>query len=305
MNNPELFERYRPIIPQWDAFQTTLTRPLPTCIWANPLKTTPTDLEKLLAKQGIELQPLTWRGGAYRLLNTERPGSRMPYLAGLYHIQEEVSLLPVHLLDLKPGQRVLDTCAAPGNKTAQIATALKNTGTVIANDRNFRRMRPLARTMDRLGIFNTSIITSDAANLPREIGTFDRILVDAPCSCEGTSRKNAEPHQATSADFQALLPVQRSILKRAVELCRPGGKIVYSTCTYAPEENEAIVQSILDEFGPLIDLLPAQIPDFPGEPGLIEWQGESFDPRLRRCLRVYPHIHDTGGFFVAVLQRLK
>lgn len=305
MNNPPPFERYRPIIADWEAFQAALERPLPVCIWANPLKTTPARLEALLARQGIEVEPLTWRPGAYRLLNTPRPGSRMPYLAGLYHIQEEVSLLPTHLLDLKPGQRVLDTCAAPGNKTAQIATDLKNTGTVIANDRNFRRMRPLGRTMDRLGIFNTSLITADAANLPREIGTFDRILVDAPCSCEGTSRKNSEPHQATDSDFRLLGPVQRSILKRAVELCRPGGKIVYSTCTYAPEENEAVVDSILQEFGSILEVLPAQIPGFPAEPGLIEWQGQSFDARLRHCLRVYPHNHDTGGFFVAVLQRLE
>lgn len=305
MNNPTLFERYRCIIPNWDAFHAALKRPLPTCIWANPLKITPEKLETLLAKQGIELEPLTWRTGAYRLLNTERPGSRMPYLAGLYHIQEEVSLLPVHLLDLKPGQRVLDTCAAPGNKTAQIATELKNTGTVIANDRNFRRMRPLGRTMDRLGIINTSLITADAANLSRHLGTFDRILVDAPCSCEGTSRKNTTPHQATKADFNQLVPVQRSILKRAVELCRPGGRIVYSTCTYAPEENEAIVDSILKEFGPALDLLPAQITGFPAQPGLIQWQGQSFDPRQSKCLRVYPHDHDTGGFFVAVLQRLQ
>lgn len=303
MSDTHFFEHYRQIIPDWPQFCDALTRQLPTCIWANPLKTTPGRLEELLDAESIGWEPLSWRQGAYRLPETANPGNRFAFMTGLYHIQEEVSLLPVELLDLQPGQRVLDTCAAPGNKTAQIATTLGMSGTVIANDRNYRRMRPLGRVLDRLGVVNTAVMIADAANLPRTMGTFDRILADVPCSCEGTSRKNADPHVAGGDDFARLCSVQRAILQRSLELCRPGGRVVYSTCTYAPEENEAIVDSVLRDFGDEFDLLPARIAGFPASPGLVEWRGKRFDPQLENALRVYPHQHDTGGFFIAVFQR--
>lgn len=302
MNNLHPFHRYRSIIPDWDEFAAALDRQLPTCIWANPLKITPAKLEEYLTDQNMAFEPIPWRRGAYRLVDTTHPGSRLAYLAGLYEIQEEVSMLPIELLDLHPGQRVLDTCAAPGSKTAEIATALGNRGTVLANDRNYRRIKPLARSLDRLGITNTAISVHDATNLPRDIGTFDRILADVPCSCEGTSRKNTDAGAATSGDFGRLCTTQRAILKRALELTRPGGRVVYSTCTYAPEENEIIVDSVLDEFADEWHLIPARIEGFPASPGLLEWRGQHFDPQLANALRVYPHQHDTGGFFVALFQ---
>ncbi len=303
MNDAHPFARYRSIIPRWDDFQRALDRPLPTCVWANPLKITPPELEAHLREQGITFEPVGWRPGAYRLQGVARPGSRLAYLAGLYEIQEEVSLLPVELLDLSAGQRILDLCAAPGSKTAQIATTVGPRATIVANDRNFRRMRPLGRSLDRLGITNTTMMTADGTNLPGDIGKFDRILVDVPCSCEGTSRKNPDATAATEDDFARLCSVQRALLKRALELCRVGGRVVYSTCTYAPEENEAIVDSILQEFGSRYHLVPARLPGFAASSGLVTWRGEHFDPQLKDALRVYPHQHDTGGFFVAALQK--
>lgn len=301
--SPLPFTRYRSIIDDWERFQTSLTTPLPTCIWANPLKTTPEELEEILRAESIPFEPLTWRKGAYRLLDTARPGNRLAAVAGLYQIQEEVSMLPVALMALRPGQRVLDACAAPGNKTAQIATELANTGTLLANDRSFHRLKPLGRALDRLGIYNTSVLTCDAANFPASIGSFDRILADVPCSCEGTSRKKLLPKEAAGDDFRALCHLQAAILKRSLELLRPGGRLVYSTCTFAPEENESVVDSVLQDFPEALEVLPARIEGFPASPGLLEWRGKKFDPRLENALRVYPHQHDTGGFFVAVLQR--
>ena len=297
------FARYQSIIDDWEGFQDSLTRPLPTCIWANPLKTSPEELEALLRQESISFQPLSWRPGAYRLLNTPRPGNRIAAVAGLYQIQEEVSMLPLELMDLHPGQRVLDTCAAPGNKTAQIAAALGNTGTLLANDRSFHRLKPLGRALDRLGIYNTSVMICDAANFPASIGTFDRILADVPCSCEGTSRKKLQAREATADDFRSLCNMQTAILRRSLELLRPGGRLVYSTCTFAPEENEAIIDAVLRDFSLPLEVLPARIEGFPATPGLVEWRGRQFDPRLERTLRVYPHQHDTGGFFLAVLER--
>jgi NOL1/NOP2/sun family putative RNA methylase len=298
----EPFDRYREIVDDWAAFSEACNRPLPVTAWANPLKISPADLKAHLAAQGIAAEPLSWRQGAYRLPDLSRPGSRIAYLAGLLHLQEEVSMLPVELLDLRSGQRILDTCAAPGNKTAQIATSLGRGGTLVANDINYRRMKGVVRTLERLGALNTTILVEDAANLPGSMGTFDRILADVPCSCEGTSRKHAVL-PATSRDFHHLGGTQRAILRRALGLIRPGGRVVYSTCTYAPEENEAVIDAVLAEFDGAIELLPARIPGFPASRGLVEWRGQRFDSSLQRSLRVYPHQHDTGGFFVAVLQR--
>lgn len=303
MNDPSPFARYRDIIPDWERFARIIDRPLPVCIWANPLKTTPAKLEALLADNSIDVEAIDWCPGAYRLVDTAHPGNRLPFLAGLYQIQEEVSMLPVELLDVHPGQRILDACAAPGSKTSRIATRLGARGTLIANDRNYHRMAPLVRSLDRLGITNTAVMTADATNLVGSIGRFDRVLADVPCSCEGTSRKNPSATAATDDDFSRLCSVQRAILKRCLELCRPGGRVVYSTCTYAPEENEIIVDSVLREFRDRCHLVPARIAGFSASPGLLHWRGQRFVPQLERALRVYPHQHDTGGFFVAVFHK--
>ncbi len=295
--------RYRDIIDDWEAFVAASERPLPTTIWANPLKVTPAELEAHLTAQSIPFEPLSWRAGAYRLPDTPRPGSRLGYLAGLFHVQEEVSMLPVELLDIRPGQRVLDACAAPGNKTAQIATRLGDRGTLIANDYNYRRMKSVVRTLERLGILNTAICTHDAANFPNDLGTFDRVLADVPCSCEGTSRKHGVS-PATARDFHNLCGTQLAILGKALTLCRPGGRVVYATCTYAPEENETIVDEALRQFRGQVELLPAKIPGFPASKGLVEWRGQRFDSTLERALRVYPHHHDTGGFFLALFEKV-
>ena len=297
------FERYRPLIDDWTAFQAALERPLPVCVWANPLRATPEQLAAWFDSAGLSAEALPWRPGTFKLPASIEPGNRMPYITGLYHVQEEVSLLPVPLLDPQPGERVLDLCAAPGNKTAQIAVRMQNRGTVVANDLNFGRLSSLRNTLDRLGACNVTTTLYDAANYPAESGAFDRVLADVPCSCEGTSRKNPSvlDQQANSHDITG---AQTAILRKAVQRCRPGGRVVYSTCTYAPEENEAIVDAVLRDVGPdVLRLRPARIDGISGDPGLIEWQGQSFHPSLQHALRVWPHQNDTGGFFAAVLEK--
>ncbi len=298
-------ERYKPIVGDWEAFATAVTQPLPTTIWANPLKTTLEELEALLAQSGISLEPVGWYPGAYYFPADVKTGLRWEYLAGLYHVQEEVSLIPVTLMDLQPGERVLDMCAAPGNKTVQISVALQNRGTVVANDRNAGRMRASRQVFDRLGIVNVTALTYDAVNLPSEIGQFDKVLADVPCTCEGTCRK--EPYvlrRASARNARKMARVQRAILRKAVQLCRAGGRIVYATCTFTPEENEMVLDSILREYAGEIRLRPAAVPHFTTSPGITHWDGRDLNPDLVHALRVWPHQNDTGGFFVAVLEKL-
>jgi 16S rRNA C967 or C1407 C5-methylase (RsmB/RsmF family) len=300
-------ERYRPIVDDWDAFADALRRPLPTCIWANPLRTTPNALVDGLRNHGLNPTPLLWLDHAFRLPADVDIGRQFAYVTGLLHVQEEVSLLPVPLLDPQPGERVLDLCAAPGNKTAQIATRMLNRGTVVANDINYGRVASMRSTLDRLGIANVSATTYDAANYPPESGTFDRVLADVPCSCEGTPRKQPSVIAQRGAMRGAMRDptgAQRAILRQAVRRCRPSGCIVYATCTYAPEENEAIIDAVLRDVGPdALQLRPARPGGFIGSPGLTEWQGQSFHPSLANALRIWPHQNDTGGFFVAVLEK--
>lgn len=300
------FERYRDIVGDWDAFVHYQGRPLRPTIWTNTLRATPGEVADYLAKDGIEAEPIAWLPGAYRLPEDCLPGKNLGRLLGLFHIQEEVSMMPVPILDPRPGERLLDLCAAPGNKTVQAAVRMENTGTVIANDVNHHRVGLIVGSLERLGVTNVVLYDKDAGNLPRAMGLFDRVLADVPCSCEGTIRRHPEillrrwrPGFRQSA--------QVAILRKAVQLAKPGGHVVYSTCTYAPEENEHVVHQVLADppSGTAVRLLPARIEGLMTSPGLTEWQGERFDDTLANALRIYPHQNDTGGFFVALLERLE
>ncbi len=300
------FERYLPLVGDEAAFLAALERPLPVTVWTNTTRTSPERLAALFAADGLAAVPLTWKAGAFRLGAELKPGLRFEYLAGLSYVQEEVSQLPVHLLDPQPGERVLDLCAAPGNKTAEIALRVGPQGTVIANDRHLDRVSLVRRNLGRLGLSNFATTVWDATSYPTAAGLFDRVLADVPCSCEGTSRKFPglvdRPHPMPPGRLASL---QTAILQKAVQLCRVGGRIVYSTCTFAPEENEAVVDRVLAAAGPArLELLPAQVPGFASSPGLTAWQGQGYLPALARTLRVWPHQNDTGGFFVAVLHKL-
>ncbi len=299
-----VYGRYRPIIDDWPAFCAALARPLPVCLWANVLRVRPAELAAILEQDGVAARPLSWNRAGFRLEGTPPVGWRWWYVAGLAHCQEEVSMLPALLLDVRPGMRVLDLCAAPGGKTAQVAVALANRGTVVANDVRIQRLRPLRHTVERLGLVTVCTVRHDGTSLPPAAGTFDRVLVDAPCSAEGIWRKNtAFARRAGPAHSRALARVQAALLAKGVQLCRPGGRIVYSTCTFAPEENEAVVDALLRRFGGDLRLVPAQVPGFAAAPGLTRWQGQRFLPELAGAMRVWPHTNDTGGFFVAVLEK--
>ncbi|WP_141732317.1 RsmB/NOP family class I SAM-dependent RNA methyltransferase [Oligoflexus tunisiensis] len=295
------FQRYRDICPDWPAFVASLEKPLPTTLWVNTRAIPSAALLDLMPWPQESVQPLSWRPDAFRVPEASRPGTQPEYLAGFYHLQEEVSMIPPLLLDPQPGERVLDLCAAPGNKTMQIALAMQNQGTVVGHDWNFNRLRILRSHSQRLGLSIISTALGNGAHFKGADGFFDRVLVDAPCSCEGTVRKNPRImyHQQQPG---ALLynGIQLAILQRAVEACRPGGRIVYSTCTFRPEENEVVIDRILKAH-PDLDVLPVVVPGLNHSSGLTAFEQETFDPRVARALRIWPHQNDSGGFFICVL----
>ncbi len=297
-------ERYRDLIDDWPAFSAAMAAPMPPCVWANPSRIDAEGLAALLEEDGLDPRPLPWRPGAFRLGREPIAGRRWWYCAGLAHAQEGASQVPVALLDPRPGHRVLDLCAAPGGKTAQIAMALDNRGTLIANDQTVARMRALQGNLERLGAINVSTTAHDGTNYPATVGQFDRVLIDAPCSGEGTLRRPGGTPSLLGAEQSTRQAArQRTLLRKGVQRLRPGGRLVYSTCTFAPEENELVVAAILDEFAGRLCLIPATLPGLISAPGLTHWNGQTLDPQLAGCLRIWPHHNDTGGFFAALLEK--
>lgn len=299
-------ERYRPLIDDFAAFRAAAGRPLATCVVANQLRISAAELAGWLRRDGYDPEPVAFMPGAFLVAPEARISATLAHRLGLLHIQEAVATLPVALLDPRPGERVLDLCAAPGNKTAQIAQALDDRGTVVAVDRFQQRIGLVRQNAERLGHTATVTLLADGVSLSTGgMGRFDRVLVDVPCSCEGTSRKNPRIlGRIANSRRPWRSHTQRDLLRKAVQLCRPGGRIAYATCTYAPEQNEAVIAAVLAAVpeGTLL-LIPADLPGVVACPGLTSWQGERFPDSMVHARRIYPHQNDTGGFFVALLEK--
>ena len=296
------FERYKPLIDDFEAFLAVCERPLPTVVRVNSIKTDPDRACAALDEAGIAYEEPAWQPGLLRL-DTDRPGATWGSVHGWWHGQEEVSAISAPVLDPQPGERVFAACAAPGGKGSHLAALADDSCTLVANDRSLGRLSALRFNFERLGVTSAAVTNRDARNYsmkPFDFDAFDRALVDAPCSCEGTIRKNPDALDDWSEGYiETVSTLQRKILERAVQATRPGGVVVYSTCTFAPEENEAVLDDVLEredcrlvEFDLALD----------HDPGIAEWHGEAFDPSVRKAKRVYPHRNDTGGFFCARLE---
>jgi NOL1/NOP2/sun family putative RNA methylase len=295
----EYLERYREIIPNFDYFCEILRQPLPSVVRINTLKIDKSILLNRFDTAGISYACMKWHPFGLRL-EVPRPGKMIEYMLGYIHVQEEISLVPPFVLDPKPGEQILDLCAAPGSKTTQISQSMSNQGLLIANEPSLSRISSLRSNCERLGAINVAITRYDGRRFPDH--KFDRVLVDAPCSSEGMARKDqnvlSRCSLQRSLDLQA---IQVGLLKRAIQLTKPGGVIVYSTCTFAPEENEAVVDNVLCQLGGQVRLEKVSIPGLDGCFGLSEWGNVRFGEDLKNTARYYPHQNDTGGFFVAKL----
>ncbi|MCR3883975.1 RsmB/NOP family class I SAM-dependent RNA methyltransferase [Methanotrichaceae archaeon M04Ac] len=290
--------RYGDDIPEFDRFMEAIYRPLPATARINTLKT---DRDRLLCRlevAGVACRPFTWYPFGI-MLQTEKPGNLVENLMGHIHLQEEISMVSAVVLDPRPGERVLDLCAAPGSKTTQIAMMMENRGLVVANDPANGRVASLRSNCERAGAINVAVTRYDGRRFPAQ--KFDRVLVDGPCTGQGMARK--DPKVLDRWSLKRSLGLQRlqvALLKRGVEVAKAGGTVVYSTCTFAPEENEGVVSRVLDQVRGL-SLQEVSVPNLEGSPGLSIWGASLFGDEMKRCARYYPHKNDTGGFFVAKL----
>jgi SAM-dependent methyltransferase len=239
--------------------------------------------------------------GAWRLRAQRDASFTRSWLLGGWHFQEESALVATHILDPLPGENILDLCAAPGNKTAELALAVGLSGTVVANEVSRARAGVIQTTVNRLGLPNVVMTIQDGTRWPGPGDAFDAVMVDAPCSCEGTCRKNPDVLVAQQ-DHGTHRALQIRLLSEAVRLVRPGGRICYATCTFAPEENEAVLDHVL-RMHPGMSVEPVAIKGLHTDPGITHWDGTSFHPDVRHAIRLWPHRNDTGGFFAALLRK--
>jgi len=310
----EPLERYRPLIDDFEAFLAACERPLSSAVRVNAIKADVNRVRAAFDDAGIGYEQADWNDRVLTL-DTDSPGTTWPSMHGWIHGQEEVSALPPVVLDPQPGERVWDAAAAPGSKTTQLAALMDDRGLLVANDNNLGRLSALRFNAERLGVTNVAVTNQDARNFSlkpfgsasdadaeddRRVEAFDRALVDAPCTCEGTIRKNPDVLDEWSLDHvSSVAGVQKGILTRAIQATRPGGKIVYSTCTFAPEENEAVLDHVLETED--CRVVEQDVP-MNHAPGISEWEGETYDSSVEKAARIYPHHNDTGGFFCATLE---
>lgn len=245
--------------------------------------------------------PIPWAGNGYFLRPGTRPGLHPYHEAGLYYLQEPSAMAPAALLDPQPGERVLDLCAAPGGKSTQLAAAMNGAGLLVSNEIHPKRARILARNLERMGASNALVLNEDPRRLERRFaGFFDRILVDAPCSGEGMFRKEQDAVEDWSQEIVEMCAHrQQEILRSAAKMLRPGGRLVYSTCTFSPEENEGTISQFLHEH-PDFSIEPVSASWF--SPGRPDWIDDPA-PGLEHTFRLWPHRLDGEGHFAAVLRR--
>lgn len=268
---------------EYPAFLESLERPRAVALRFNPLK----GERPVLPFVGA---PVPWEPEGFYYDPETRPGLHVYHEAGVYYLQEASAMAPVALLDPKPGERVCDLCAAPGGKTTQIAGRMLGQGFLVCNEINPKRAKILSRNIERMGVANALVTNEHPETLASRFpGFFDRVLVDAPCSGEGMFRKEeAAVTDWSQETVQMCARRQREILDSAARLVRPGGRLVYSTCTFAPEEDEETVAAFLESH-----------PEFTPEPVEAPW----FVPGENASYRMWPHKLLGEGHFAAVLRK--
>lgn len=263
----------------------------------NTLKTNPASFEKLFEGK---LTPIPWIAEGY-YYEDSAPGKHPYYHAGLYYIQEPSAMMPAQALSPRPGERVLDLCAAPGGKTTHLACLMKNSGLIVSNDISPKRVKALVKNIELMGITNTLVVNETPERLTRVFPEyFDRILLDVPCSGEGMFRKDWEAIRSYSRyKSSECVAMQKEIFDRAYAMLKPGGIIVYSTCTFNPDENERNMAYFAKEY----NIEPQLIRDYPGwERSRGEWSGDDSE-LFSRGLRLWPHKARGEGHFVFCLKK--
>lgn len=292
---------YEPLVEAPDALREALASVRPTAFRINRLKTTVERTAEYLERQNLPVRKHPHLSTVRFWAASDRPASScLLHWLGGYYIQDPVSLVPVEALAPEPGELVLDLCAAPGGKSLYLAERVGSRGGVVANEPVGPRRRGLSSNVQRLGATNVRITAYDGQSVP-ETRAFSAVLVDAPCTGEG-SFTDSQPGMARRRpdERNSLVDTQWRLLRKAYRLLAPGGRLVYATCSYAPEENEAQLARLLRETDARLEDPGLQLPH---DPGAASWRGEDFGEPLRRVWRCYPHHYGGGGMVFGCVRR--
>jgi 16S rRNA (cytosine1407-C5)-methyltransferase len=317
----QAFDRYASFT-DLRALKEVSMKPLRKSMRVNTLKCAVTEFQSWAKAKKWTIEPVPWCPEGFfvdRVNREEAMGKDLLHVLGYTYLQEAASMLPVSLLDPKPGETVLDMSAAPGSKTTQIAARMQERGTLIANDVQEKRIWSLISNLQRCGVINVIVVRKVgqwfAGNMTEK---FDRVLCDAPCTAQGTVRKDSDALTYCSQDnIGKMARLQRELLESAIHATKVGGRIVYSTCTLTPEENEGVVMSILRKFGDQLKVVdPRENEQWKIDNG--QWDAAIADSaKVQKelskdyplsivnypFLRLWPQTCDTEGFFSAVLEK--
>lgn len=280
----------------------------------NTLKSSIDAFKVWAAEKQWKLEPVSWCPEAFFIDREDRTsalGKDLMHLLGHTYMQEAASMLPPELLDVQPGETVLDMSAAPGSKSTQLAARMKNTGVLVTNDVQEKRLWTLKAALHRAGVTNYVVTKKVGQWFAKHMTErFDRVLCDAPCTAQGTARKDSDALMYCSMEnIGKMAKLQRELLEAAVHAVKVGGTVVYSTCTLTPEENEDVIRSLLEKFpGQLECVDPRTLhPRFASldraiAASLLVQEKENMGTTMP-LVRLWPHEYDTEGFFCAVLRK--
>lgn len=299
---------------EFEDFLASYDRPAKKGLRLNTLKISP---EELTARSGFHLTRVPWTTDGYVFEEEDMPSRHPFYSAGLYYLQEPSAMAPAQILPVRPGDRILDLCAAPGGKSTELGVRLQRKGLLVANEISASRVRALVRNVELFGIPN-AVVTCETPErlLEHYPSCFDSILVDAPCSGEGMFRKDEGAVRTWSPEkVEECAAIQRRIIVEAAGMLRPGGYMVYSTCTFAPEENEMVILHLLKACP---DMELVDIPKTGGRAAFSEGlsvpelrelgkahtaEGCSEGADLAKTCRLWPHKIEGEGHFCALLRK--
>lgn len=292
--NKEFEEYHRKLYRDFDRFLSALKKPQRKSIRVNTLKTDMDTVEEYLDKQNISHSPVPWcRDGLW--IDSKTDLDMIEHQLGYYYVQNSSSMIPSTVLDPKPGESVLDLCAAPGSKTTHLAQLMENKGVLVANEASFVRVRALVINIQKAGASNVTVTRRDGIGFEKYTERFDKVLLDAPCSDIGTARKNPQAIQRWSLErVKKLGNLQKKLIKSAYCCLKEGGVLVYSTCTTSTEENEDVVEYLLKEYDGA-GLEGIKIDGLKTRKGMSE--------KTRKCARIRPQDNDTESYFLAGVRK--
>ncbi len=308
--NEFLLRKLWDMFPNWEILASIESAEVqrPLTIRTNTLKVRRRDLTKLLLKRGMQIKELPgeWTNVGLQILKSKVPvGATPEYLNGYYMIQSASSWLPVMAMSEHfnlEEKRILDMCAAPGGKTTYLAQLMKNTGLLFANDINKLRCKAVAAMVSRMGIENCIVSNEDGRSLNQKwTNMFDGVLLDAPCSGTGVISKDPQVKQSKNEnEIHLLSDLQKQLILSAIDACKVGGIVVYSTCSILIDENEHVVNYALRKRD--VKVIPTSINV--GKPGFVNFKQLQFSKTLQHTKRIYPHTHNMDGFYYAKLEKL-